>query len=312
LKCLYKVICGIIDFIESQQGVGQMSLDWNIVLFAFGAILLVMVIVIAVLEPNFTPSQQNTFQIVLALASALIATAIPGFLEIKSEVVGLALQAGGAIAVFVFVYWLNPLATRKPPPKQQYAKKQDNREAGPKPVGCLFLTVLMICVLLVFGTIYLNFEKVIAQLNDVVPIPLIGNRQITINKTGYSSNVDGFTVMLTNIEFLEDSKKMRWNFQFWNQSTSEQNLSFNYAATYLTDGSGNRYPVIGTDTGVNPNDTFSEKVQAGVRVNHWLEFSTPIDNARLFNVVLTHAHLIPHFGGVEFPTPIFVVNLDEY
>jgi hypothetical protein len=287
-----------------------MSLDWNIVLFAFGAFLLVMVIVIVVLERDFTRSQQHTFQIVLALASALIATAIPGFLEIKSEVVGLALRAGGAIAVFVLVYRLSPATIYPPSPPIPKPKPEPTR-SGPS-WGWLFLAVLLICVLAVFVTTNLKFENVLAQLNDILPIPLPGSTQIIINKTGYSSNVDGFTVMLTNIEFLEDSKKMRWNFQFWNQSTSEQNLSFNYAATYLTDGSGNRYAVIGTDTGVNPNDTFSEKVQAGVRVNHWFEFSTPIDNARLFNVVLTHAHLIPQFGGVEFPTPIFVVNLDEY
>jgi hypothetical protein len=75
--------------------------------FVFGIVFVGVLLGIAVLFPNPTPFQYTVFRIVLALASAGIAAMIPGFLHVE---VGTAVRAGGAIAVFVVVYFFSPVA----------------------------------------------------------------------------------------------------------------------------------------------------------------------------------------------------------
>jgi hypothetical protein len=55
--------------------------------------------------PCPTPSQYETFKIVLALAAAGVAAFVPGFLQV--QVSGL-VRAGGAIAVFVLIFMRTP------------------------------------------------------------------------------------------------------------------------------------------------------------------------------------------------------------
>lgn len=87
--------------------------------FAFGAVLIAVLLGIAFAAPNPTSFQYTVFRIVLALAAAGVAAMIPGFLNVE---VGTAIRASGAIAVFVIVYFFSPAAIvvtpdLPPPPK---------------------------------------------------------------------------------------------------------------------------------------------------------------------------------------------------
>ena len=73
--------------------------------YAFGVAFVVVLLVLAFLVPHPTPFQYIIFRVVLALAVAGVAATIPGFLEVT---VSDWLRAGGALAVFVVVYFNNP------------------------------------------------------------------------------------------------------------------------------------------------------------------------------------------------------------
>jgi len=80
-----------------------------LLLFCTGLGLLVLVIGIILFKPNPVGLQVLVFRTTLALAAASIAASIPGFLEIKTEVLSAGmLQGGGAIGVFLLVYFFNP------------------------------------------------------------------------------------------------------------------------------------------------------------------------------------------------------------
>jgi hypothetical protein len=90
----------------------------SIVAFAFGVVFVVTLLVLAIAFPTPTSFQYTVFRIILALAAAGVAAMIPGFIRLKlSPSSALAIQAGGAIAVFVIVYFFNPaqLAVEVPP-----------------------------------------------------------------------------------------------------------------------------------------------------------------------------------------------------
>lgn len=73
--------------------------------YVFGIVFVVLILVIAVFIPNPTSFQYTVFRIVLALAAAGVAAMIPGFISVE---VGNAVRAGGAIAVFVIVFFFSP------------------------------------------------------------------------------------------------------------------------------------------------------------------------------------------------------------
>ncbi len=73
----------------------------------FGVIFVAAILVIAIFIPNPTPFSYTVFRIVLALAAAGFVSMTPGFIEAQ---VGNAIKAGGAIAVFVIVYFFVPAA----------------------------------------------------------------------------------------------------------------------------------------------------------------------------------------------------------
>jgi hypothetical protein len=60
---------------------------------------------IALAVPDPTPTQWFVFRLVLALAAAGIGAVIPGLIVVQ---VAKLIRAGGAIALFVIVYYLNP------------------------------------------------------------------------------------------------------------------------------------------------------------------------------------------------------------
>ena len=83
--------------------------------FAFGTLFVAVFLLIAFFIPNPTDFQYTIFRIILALAAAGVAAMIPGFISVE---VGNAVKAGGAIAVFVIVFFFSPAAIMRtdPPP----------------------------------------------------------------------------------------------------------------------------------------------------------------------------------------------------
>jgi hypothetical protein len=80
-----------------------------IVAFVFGVVFVVALIVLSISFPNPTAFQYNVFRIVLSLAAAGFAAMIPGFINIEiSATAKMLVRAGGAMAVFVIVFFFNP------------------------------------------------------------------------------------------------------------------------------------------------------------------------------------------------------------
>lgn len=77
--------------------------------FIFGISFVVTLLVIAVKFPNPTSFQYSVFRITLSLAAAGVAAMIPGFINLDlSSGTQILIRAGGAIAVFVIVFFFNP------------------------------------------------------------------------------------------------------------------------------------------------------------------------------------------------------------
>lgn len=74
--------------------------------FIFGIIFLSAILVIAIMIPNPSDFSYSVFRIVLALAAAGVGAVIPGFLNVEYRSV---VRAGGAIALFVIVYFFPPV-----------------------------------------------------------------------------------------------------------------------------------------------------------------------------------------------------------
>ena len=73
--------------------------------FAFGVLFVAVLLGLAVVFPEPTAFQYTVFRIVLSLAAAGVAALVPGFLEVN---VSTWVRAGGALGVFVVVYFYNP------------------------------------------------------------------------------------------------------------------------------------------------------------------------------------------------------------
>lgn len=79
----------------------------KIAAFIFGIIFVIVFIVIAIAIPNPTTFQYTFFRIILSAAVAGVVSFIPGFIEVK---ISNWVRAGGALAVFVMVYYVAPAA----------------------------------------------------------------------------------------------------------------------------------------------------------------------------------------------------------
>jgi hypothetical protein len=73
--------------------------------FIFGVGFMIVMLVIAFVKPDPSQFQYSVFRTVLALAGAGIGAVIPGFLQVS---VKSWIRAGGAIAIFILVYFWNP------------------------------------------------------------------------------------------------------------------------------------------------------------------------------------------------------------
>jgi hypothetical protein len=119
-----------------------------IVAFSFGVIFLIALLVIAIVIPNPTAAQYKVFRIVLSIAAAGAAAMVPGFLNIEfNPTTGFLVRAGGALAVFVIVYFFNPASLvanapdsalppsslpPPPPPSNDPAAKFNNDTSSPR------------------------------------------------------------------------------------------------------------------------------------------------------------------------------------
>ena len=78
---------------------------------AAGLVFLVAILLVAIFITEPTSFQIWVFRVVMALAAASFGATIPGFLNINMPLWGKgAIAAGGALALFVIVYQLNPPA----------------------------------------------------------------------------------------------------------------------------------------------------------------------------------------------------------
>jgi hypothetical protein len=84
--------------------------------FIFGVVFISLILAIAVFIPQPSIFQYQVFRIVLAMAAGGVGAVIPGVLNVNIPRV---LTAGGALAVFVVVYFYSPaqLAVKKVPSK---------------------------------------------------------------------------------------------------------------------------------------------------------------------------------------------------
>jgi hypothetical protein len=79
--------------------------DDKIAAFGFGTLFVAIMLVLAVWIREPTPTQWFVFRVVLSLAAAGIGAIIPGLIQVDIHPY---IRAGGAIALFVIVYWFNP------------------------------------------------------------------------------------------------------------------------------------------------------------------------------------------------------------
>lgn len=84
----------------------------RLIAVVFGAIFVATIIVIALFVPNPSPFQYTVFRIVLAIAAAGFVSMTPGFISME---VSKFIRAGGALAVFVIVFFYAPAAIQAVP-----------------------------------------------------------------------------------------------------------------------------------------------------------------------------------------------------
>ena len=101
-----KVVADPVE-VKPRRDEGLKKSTQQLLAFVFGVVFLIAVLALAVFIPNPTPFQYTVFRIVLALAAGGVAAMIPGF--IRAEVPKY-VQAGGALAVFVIVFFFSPAA----------------------------------------------------------------------------------------------------------------------------------------------------------------------------------------------------------
>jgi len=76
-----------------------------IIAFGFGVVFITAMLVLSIAIPYPTDFQLLTFRVTLALAAGGIAAMLPGFMSVE---ISNYVRAGGALAAFVAVYFVNP------------------------------------------------------------------------------------------------------------------------------------------------------------------------------------------------------------
>jgi len=84
---------------------------WQLITgLVIGVLFALLILLLAILIPNPTPTQFFIFRGVFAISLAAIAAIIPGLLNVESRFQKFSIRATGAIAVFIIVWLLNPPA----------------------------------------------------------------------------------------------------------------------------------------------------------------------------------------------------------
>jgi hypothetical protein len=112
--------------------------------FIFGLCFVGILLVLAVCFPQPTAFQYTVFRIALALAAAGVAGVIPGMIRLKFQPnTMLLIHAGGALAVFVIVYFIAPAALRSeiPAPTSQQNNGGVNQIINNSQIGAVNNTV---------------------------------------------------------------------------------------------------------------------------------------------------------------------------
>jgi Na+-transporting NADH:ubiquinone oxidoreductase subunit NqrB len=87
------------------------DVNWEkIAAFACGVIFLVTLLIIAITVPTPSSFQAFIFRVVLSVAAAAFIALVPGFINVETKFKGFWVRAGGALAIFVIVYLMNPPA----------------------------------------------------------------------------------------------------------------------------------------------------------------------------------------------------------
>ncbi len=94
--------------------------------FVFGVSFFIVLLVLTVIIPDPTPAQYATFKTILAIAAAGIAGILTGFIKVEGTFEKCALRAGGALAVFVNVFFFT-VAPPKPIPNSVDEKTDVNQ-----------------------------------------------------------------------------------------------------------------------------------------------------------------------------------------
>lgn len=106
-------IWGYLDiqkFIDSfKEKVGYPMGFWEKIFgFVFGVIFIIVLLVITLVIPDPTETQYATFKTILALSAAGIGGILSGFIHVEGKLPQVTVRAGGALALFVIVYFFTP------------------------------------------------------------------------------------------------------------------------------------------------------------------------------------------------------------
>jgi len=82
----------------------------EIILLSLGVVIVVVTLIMAVKIPQPTVFQFWVFRVIMALGAACLGAVIPGFIEFNGKIGEIATRAGGALALFLVVYLMNPPA----------------------------------------------------------------------------------------------------------------------------------------------------------------------------------------------------------
>lgn len=94
---------------EGSNAKGASHNTWEkIVGFAFGVCFVSLLLIINIFIPNPTPTQHQTFIIVLSLAAAGIGGILAGFIQVEGTFQKILIRAGGALALFIIVFFFEP------------------------------------------------------------------------------------------------------------------------------------------------------------------------------------------------------------
>jgi len=109
ITCAQKLSIWIEINIDTKDAEGTPNQGWEkIAGYSFGVVFVIVMLVINVFIPNPSSTQYETFKIVLALAAAGIGGVLAGFIQIKGTFNKIAFRAGGALALFLVVFFAHP------------------------------------------------------------------------------------------------------------------------------------------------------------------------------------------------------------